>query len=112
MNSSRLFGRSAASASSDVRSGVVMRAGSVAIRTVDSQMDRLTTSSQSECRGGAMEVDRRTLVAGGMAALVAAPSLAQRRSVTGSWFDRAIIIDALGGTADPYAPNEWLRWSD
>jgi|KBSMisStandDraft_5_1062788.scaffolds.fasta_scaffold28454_2 membrane dipeptidase len=59
-----------------------------------------------------MEVDRRTLVAGGMAALVAAPSLAQRRSVTGSWFDRAIIIDALGGTADPYAPNEWLRWSD
>src|SRR6185312_2144426 len=31
MNSSRLLGRSAASASSDVRSGVVIRAGSVAI---------------------------------------------------------------------------------
>jgi len=59
-----------------------------------------------------MEVDRRTLIAGGMALLVAAPSLAQRRLATGSWFDRAIIIDALGGTGDPYAPDGQLRWSD
>ena len=59
-----------------------------------------------------MLVDRRSLIAGGLASLVAAPSLAQRRSAGSSWYDRAIIIDALGGTADPYGPNEWLRWSD
>ena len=59
-----------------------------------------------------MTIDRRTLIAGGVAAVLAPPALAQRRGPTGSWFDRAIIIDALGGTGDPYAPNEWLRMSD
>ena len=58
-----------------------------------------------------MHIDRRTLIAGGLAAAVAPPTLAQRRTAT-SWFDRAIIIDALGGTGDPYAPNDWLRMSD
>jgi len=47
-----------------------------------------------------------------MAALVTGPSLAQRKSTGGSWYDRAIIIDALGGTADPYAPDGQIRWSD
>jgi membrane dipeptidase len=59
-----------------------------------------------------MKIDRRTLIAGGMASLIAAPSLAQRRSIGGNWFDRAIIIDALGGLSDPYAPNDQLRLSD
>ena len=57
-------------------------------------------------------IDRRTLIASGLATLVAAPAMAQRGAAARSWFDRAIIIDALGGTADPYGPEEWLRWSD
>src|SRR5689334_4292344 len=59
----------------------------------------------------AMEFDRRTLLAGGAAALVAGPALAQRRS-GGGWFDRAIIIDALGSAGDPYGPDDVLRMSD
>ena len=58
-----------------------------------------------------MEVDRRTLIATGAAALMAGPALAQKRSTVG-WYDRAIIIDALGGVADPYSPEEQLRLGD
>jgi membrane dipeptidase len=59
-----------------------------------------------------MKFDRRTMIAGGLATLAGAPGLAQRRPAPLSWFDRAIIIDALGGTGDPYAPNDWMRMSD
>jgi len=60
-----------------------------------------------------MEFDRRTVLAGGAALLAAAPTLAKAKAGTGpAWFDRAIIIDALGGTSDPYGPKDWLRWSD
>ena len=59
-----------------------------------------------------MKIDRRTLIAGGMATLVAGPALAQRHAMGGSWYDRAIIIDALGGTGDPYAPDGQTRWSE
>jgi membrane dipeptidase len=60
-----------------------------------------------------VEVDRRTVLAGGAALLAAAPSLVSAKSAAGlGWYDRAIIIDALGGTADPYGPKDWLRWSD
>ena len=59
-----------------------------------------------------MEIDRRTLLAGGMATLAAAPSLAQRRAMATGWFDRAIIIDALGGTDDPYGADGISRLSD
>jgi membrane dipeptidase len=60
-----------------------------------------------------MQVDRRAVLAGGAALLVARPSLAASKRASGpSWYDRAIIIDALGGTGDPYAPNDQLRWSD
>ena len=59
-----------------------------------------------------MKLDRRTMIAGGLATLAGGPALAQRRAAPPSWFDRAIVIDGLGGTGDPYAPNEWLRWSD
>lgn len=58
-----------------------------------------------------MQIDRRTLIAGGMAAAVAGPVLAQKR-VTSGWFDRAIIIDALGGTDDPYGADGVSRLSD
>src|SRR5574338_837627 len=58
-----------------------------------------------------MQVDRRTLIATGAAALVAGPAFAQRRSASG-WYDRAIIIDALGGMGDPYSPEEQLRFGD
>jgi membrane dipeptidase len=51
-------------------------------------------------------------MAGAAAALLVGPALAQRRSTQGSWYDRAIIIDALGGMNDPYSPQEQLRLSD
>ena len=59
-----------------------------------------------------MKVDRRTAMAGAAAALLSVPALAQRHSAQGSWYDRAIIIDALGGRNDPYSPQEQLRLSD
>ena len=58
-----------------------------------------------------MQIDRRTLLAGGMATLVAAPALA-KKPATASWYDQAIVIDALGGIGDPYSPGEQLRLSD
>jgi membrane dipeptidase len=57
-----------------------------------------------------MKLDRRTMMTGA-AAMMAAPALAQRRS-SSSWYDRAVIIDALGGVGDPYSPEEQLRLSD
>jgi membrane dipeptidase len=59
-----------------------------------------------------MQFDRRTVLAGGMAAMVAAPTLAQRRASAAGWYDRAVIIDALGGLGEPYSPDEQLRYSD
>jgi membrane dipeptidase len=58
-----------------------------------------------------MQVDRRTLITGAAAALVAAPTLAARRGA-GGWYERAIVIDALGGLSDPYSPEEQLRLGD
>ena len=58
-----------------------------------------------------MQVDRRTLIATGAAALIAGPGVAQRRAA-GGWYDRAIVIDGLGGLGDPYTPEEQLRISD
>src|ERR1051325_11701525 len=57
-------------------------------------------------------IDRRTVLAGGVAALAVGPALAQRKALGPSWYDRAIIIDALGGTGDPYAPDNQLRYGD
>jgi len=59
-----------------------------------------------------MEIDRRTLLAGGLATLAAAPSLALPRSPAAGWYERAIIIDALGDAGDPYGPDGVLRMSD
>ncbi|HEX6218241.1 MAG TPA: membrane dipeptidase [Sphingomicrobium sp.] len=57
-----------------------------------------------------MQIDRRTMLAGSAATFAAAPALAQRRAAM-DWYDRAIIIDALGGTGDPYA-EDVTRLSD
>jgi len=51
------------------------------------------------------------MMAGG-AALAAAPGLAKRNAAKLDWYDRAIIIDALGGAGDPYGAEEQLRMSD
>src|SRR3954451_13519137 len=62
-------------------------------------------------QGAAMEIDRRTMIAGAAAAIAAAPALARSAPAMG-WYDRAIVIDALGGLSDPYSPDEQLRLSD
>ena len=59
-----------------------------------------------------MELDRRTMLAGTAAALAAGPAFAKPAASGPSWFDRAIVIDALGSVGDPYSPNEQLRLSD
>ncbi|HEY6661488.1 MAG TPA: membrane dipeptidase, partial [Sphingomicrobium sp.] len=58
-----------------------------------------------------MEVDRRTMLTGAAAAVAAGPVLA-RKAAASSWYDRAIVIDALGGLGDPYSPDEQLRLGD
>lgn len=59
-----------------------------------------------------MEIDRRTLIAGGMAALAAAPALAQKAAKQAGWYRRALVIDGLGGVFDPSTPDGQLRFSD
>jgi len=59
-----------------------------------------------------MQVDRRTMMAGTAALLATAPALAKRPAAPAGWFDRAIVIDALGGIGDPYSPDEQLRLGD
>jgi membrane dipeptidase len=60
-----------------------------------------------------MLIDRRTMMATGAAALVAAPVLAKTKAAAGpGWFDNAIIIDALGGSDDPYGQDGVTRMSD
>ena len=60
-----------------------------------------------------MEVDRRTAMLGGAAAAIAAavPAAARVRAA-GGWYDRAIVIDALGGSGDPYMDDDVSRMSD
>jgi membrane dipeptidase len=58
-----------------------------------------------------MQIDRRTMMTGTMAALAAAPALA-RTTPAPSWYDRAIIIDALGSAGDPYTADDVTRMSD
>jgi membrane dipeptidase len=58
-----------------------------------------------------MIIDRRTMMTGAAAALATAPAMA-RNAARPSWYDRAVVIDALGGLADPYAPEDQLRLSD
>ncbi|GAA4712671.1 membrane dipeptidase [Sphingomonas lutea] len=55
---------------------------------------------------------RRSMLAGTAALAAAGPSLAQRRAAASSWFDRAIVIDALGAVGDPYGSPDSIRMSD
>ena len=57
-----------------------------------------------------MEIDRRTMIAGAAALMAARPAFA--KAAPANWYDRAIVIDALGGMSDPYSPEEQLRFSD
>jgi membrane dipeptidase len=65
-----------------------------------------------------MLVDRRTMLAGAAAAMMAAPGITKgKAAVASGWYDRAVVIDALGGIGDPYSPDEQLRlgeraWSE
>jgi membrane dipeptidase len=59
-----------------------------------------------------MQIDRRTMMATGAAAIVAGPVMAQKRGGGPAWFDRAIVIDALGGLNDPYGVEGVSRMSD
>ena len=59
-----------------------------------------------------MQIDRRTMLAGSAAALAVSPVLAKAKSPSASWFDRAIIIDALGGLGDPYTDEVVTRYSE
>ena len=62
-----------------------------------------------------MLIDRRTMFAtAGAAALVAAPGIGLAKAKSGgpAWYDRAVIIDALGGSGDSYAPDGQLRYTD
>jgi membrane dipeptidase len=59
-----------------------------------------------------MLIDRRTMIAGSAALAAAPPGWAQRRPPSVNWFDRAIIIDALGGSGDPYVEDGVTRMSD
>ena len=54
-----------------------------------------------------MQVDRRThCLAGGRCCRRSAPAWRDGATVaSASWYDRAIVIDALGGIGDPYAPD-------
>jgi len=58
-----------------------------------------------------MVLDRRSMLAGSAALVVAAPGLAKKIG-GGDWYDRAIIIDALGGTGDPYTAEGVTRMSE
>ena len=60
-----------------------------------------------------MQVDRRTLIDGRWPRrwLRRRPWRARRRRQA-AWYDRAIVIDALGGLGDPYSPEEQLRLGD
>jgi membrane dipeptidase len=58
-----------------------------------------------------MKVDRRTMMAGAAAVLTSGPAVA-RQPGRGGWYDRAIVIDALGGLSDPYSPDDQLRLGD
>ena len=45
--------------------------------------------------------------------IAAGPAVAQRkRAAAVDWYDRAIVIDALGGLGDPYVGDDITRMSD
>jgi membrane dipeptidase len=59
-----------------------------------------------------MGIDRRTMMAGAAATLAAGPALARKAAAGPGWYERAIVIDGLGGIQDPYSPDTQTRLSD
>jgi membrane dipeptidase len=57
-----------------------------------------------------MRVSRRTVILGAAAAAMSRPAFSRGRA--GGWYERAIVIDALGGVGDPYGADGVLRLSD
>jgi membrane dipeptidase len=57
-----------------------------------------------------MNIDRRTMLAGTAALAAAGPAFG--KAPAKGWYDRAVVIDALGGIGDPYSPEEQLRLGD
>jgi membrane dipeptidase len=59
-----------------------------------------------------MKIDRRSLLAGGAALALPGSAFGQRAVASANWYDRAIVIDALGGLSDPYSGDGITRMSD
>jgi membrane dipeptidase len=59
-----------------------------------------------------MKIDRRSLLAGGAALTLPGSAFGQRAVASADWYDRAIVIDALGGLSDPYSGDGITRMSD
>ena len=59
-----------------------------------------------------MEIDRRTMLAGGLATLAVAPALAKRAASTNDWYRNALVIDGLGSVNDPYDSGHQLRLTE
>ena len=60
-----------------------------------------------------MDFDRRTMMAGAAAAVIAAPAVVRAKAASGTgWYDKAIVIDALGGSGDPYMDDDVSRMTD
>jgi len=59
-----------------------------------------------------MELDRRAMMMATAAAMVAGSGAARAKARSVDWYDKAILIDALGGAGDPYGPDDQLRLSD
>ena len=58
-----------------------------------------------------MRIDRRTMMAGS-AALMAAPAVGKAKAAKTGWYDKAIIIDALGSVGDPYSSDDVTRFTE
>ena len=58
-----------------------------------------------------MILSRRSMLAGSAALFVAAQGSA-KRTAGGGWYDKAIIIDGVGGFGDPYGADDVSRLSD
>jgi len=52
------------------------------------------------------------MLAATASAVLAGPAIAKSAARNPGWYDKAIIIDALGGVSDPYGPEEQIRLSD
>ena len=58
-----------------------------------------------------MDISRRSMLAGSAALVAAGPGLAKAAALKGGggWYERAIVIDALGDYGDPYADEGVTR---